>query len=407
MTSPGTLNRPIVTVFVGAVLALSSGTSPQAEQNAVAAAPACADGGECLCDSSYQDCRSSILQLINNETVGIDVSFWFMTDWRYSSALIKRWQAGVPVRIILDTQADPTYGGNKAVRDTLVNAGIPIRYYRGPGINHWKMMLFAGQGKVEFSAANYADGSYSPSPLTAPYTNYVDEVIYFTDDPAIVNSFLTKFDDQWVDATTFLNFANITTPLVRNYATYPVSTDLNFPPDQHFENRLASQIQYENRQIDAVIFRITSAKIPDALIARHRAGVRVRVITEEQQYRTPTKMWDAYNVDRMYMAGIPIKVKDNTTDQDVHQKSIVLYSRGLAPIGSRAPLVVFGSSNWTTSSSTTQEEHNYFTNKNWIFQWWSMARRSASRCTCRSRRCRLRLPSTLRLRTTHSDSARR
>ena len=123
MTSPGTLNRPIVTVFVGAVLALSSGTSPQAEQNAVAAAPACADGGECLCDSSYQDCRSSILQLINNETVGIDVSFWFMTDWRYSSALIKRWQAGVPVRIILDTQADPTYGGNKAVRDTLVNAG--------------------------------------------------------------------------------------------------------------------------------------------------------------------------------------------------------------------------------------------------------------------------------------------
>jgi len=168
MTSPGTLNRPIVTVFVGAVLALSSGTSPQAQQNAVAGAPACADGGECLCDSSYQDCRSSILQLINNETVGIDVSFWFMTDWRYSSALIKRWQAGVPVRIILDTLAEPNYGGNTAVRDTLMNAGIPIRYYRGPGINHWKMtrrsirgsdsVHVSGHGCYEIRSASTGSG---------------------------------------------------------------------------------------------------------------------------------------------------------------------------------------------------------------------------------------------------------
>jgi phosphatidylserine/phosphatidylglycerophosphate/cardiolipin synthase-like enzyme len=365
----GPLNRLIVTVFFGGLLALTWWTPAHAQQNAVAAAAACAGGGECLCDDSYQDCRSPILQLMNNETVGIDVSFWFMTDWRYSNTLIKRWQAGVPVRVIVDTQADATYGGNKTVRDTLVSAGIPIRNYRGPGINHWKMMLFAGQGKVEFSAANYADGSYSPSPLTAAYTNYVDEAIYFTSDPAIVNSFMTKFDDQWVDTTTFVNFANITTPLVRKYATYPVSPDLNFPPDQHFENRAVSQIQYENRRIDAVIFRITSVKIPDALIARHRAGVPVRVITEEQQYRNPSKMWDAYNVDRMYAAGIPIKVKDNTADQDVHQKSIVLYSRGLAPLDSRTPMVVFGSSNWTTSSSTTQEEHNYFTTKSWMVDW--------------------------------------
>jgi phosphatidylserine/phosphatidylglycerophosphate/cardiolipin synthase-like enzyme len=369
MTIPCTLNRQIITVFVGGLLALGWWTYPQAQQNAVAAGPTCAAPGECLCDNSYQDCRSPILQLINKETVGIDVSFWFMTDSRYSQALIKRWQAGVPVRIIVDTRADAEYGGNKAVRDALVAAHLPIRNYHGPGINHWKMMLFAGQGKVEFSAANYADGSYSPSPLTAAYTNYVDEAIYFTSEPAIFNSFLTKFDDQWVDTTTFVNFANITTPLVRNYPTFAVSPDLNFPPDQHFENRVVPQVQFENTRIDAVIFRITSAKIPDALIARRKAGVPVRLITEEQQYRTPSKMWDAYNVDRMYMAGIQIKVKDNTSDQDVHQKSLVLHSRGLAPAGSNTPMVIFGSSNWTTSSSNSQEEHNYFTTKPWMVDW--------------------------------------
>ena len=57
---------------------------------------------ERLCDNSFEDCRATILQMIRNETAGIDVSFWFMTDWRYSSEIIKRWQAGVPVRVLLD-----------------------------------------------------------------------------------------------------------------------------------------------------------------------------------------------------------------------------------------------------------------------------------------------------------------
>ena len=60
------------------------------------------------------------------------------------------------------------------------------------------------------------------------------------------------------------------------------------------------------------------------------------------------------------MAGIAIKWKSLVSDQDMHQKSIVMYSRGLA---------VFGSSNWTASSSDTQREHNYFSKKPWFFQW--------------------------------------
>src|SRR3954447_13544376 len=196
MPNLGSRHRIFISCLLFSVIPLTWSASAQAQVNAVPAPAACAGVGECLCDSSYQDCRSPILQLINRETVGIDVSFWFMVDTRYSNALIKRWQAGVPIRVILDTHAD-AYPGNKTLRDSLVAAGIPIRNYRGPGINHWKMMLFAGQGKVEFSAANFADGSYSPSPLTSAYTNYVDEAIYFTNDQAIVNSFMTKFDSQW------------------------------------------------------------------------------------------------------------------------------------------------------------------------------------------------------------------
>jgi hypothetical protein len=43
-----------------------------------------------------------------------------------------------------------------------------------------------------------------------------------------------------------------------------------------------------------------------------------------------------------------------------HQKSLSLYGRGLT---------IFGSSNWSSPSFNYQEEHNYFTNKAWFFQW--------------------------------------
>ena len=71
------------------------------------AAPAHA--AESLCDPSFQDCRSPLIDLIRAENVGIDVGFWFMEDQRYVSEVINRWNAGVPVRLIVDPTANPTY----------------------------------------------------------------------------------------------------------------------------------------------------------------------------------------------------------------------------------------------------------------------------------------------------------
>ena len=314
---------------------------------------------ERLCDNSFEDCRATIIQMIRAETVGLDVSFWFMTDTRYSSEIISRWRAGVPVRILLDLRADTNYPANASVRQSFIDAGIPIRHKTTTGINHWKMILYAGQAKVHFSAANFANGSYSP---ITPYTGYVDEVIYFSDDPSVVHTFMTKYDDLWTNTTHYANVvANVPPALTRNYPTYPMDPALNFPPDQDYQDRLVSHMRLETEQIDVVMFRITSAKVPDEMIRRAQAGVPViRLITDEAQYRNTTYLWHSYNVDRMYMAGIPVKWKVDATDQDVHQKSIVLYSRDLA---------VFGSSNWTSSSSDTQREHNYFTPKTWMVDW--------------------------------------
>jgi phosphatidylserine/phosphatidylglycerophosphate/cardiolipin synthase-like enzyme len=320
---------------------------------AAAAAPALAQ--ERLCDTAYEDCRTPILNMIRAETAGIDVSFWFMTDARYSTEIIRRWQAGVPVRILLDLRADENYPHNATIRQSFINAGIPIRHKVTQGINHWKMILYSGQSRMHFSAANFADGSYSP--LT-PYASYVDEAIYFADDPAVVQSFMTKFDDLWTNTSHFADLANVSAR-VRHYPTFAIDPALNFPPDQDYQDRLISALRQETQSIDAMIFRITSGKVPDELIRRREAGIPVRVITDRRQYRNTTYFWHSYNIDRLYAAGIPIKWREGT-DQDMHEKAVILYGRDMA---------VFGSSNWTTSSSDTQREHNYFTTKTWFVDW--------------------------------------
>ena len=323
-----------------------------------AAGPAAAQ--DQLCDNAFQDCRAPLLQLIQQETAGIDVSFWFMTDTAFSNAIINRFRAGVPVRIILDLRADANYPSNATIRQSFINAGIPIRHKTTPGINHWKMLLFAGQSTVMFSASNFAFGSFQFS--GTPYHDYVDEAIYTTDDPAVVNTFMTKFDSVWIDTVNNANLANISGTPTRNYPVTSLNPELNFPPDASYQSRLASQLQLETQGVDVIMFRITSGTLPDRLIALRQAGIPVRLITDLGQYRNTTYFWHSYNVDRMFAAGVQVKLRNNPGDEAMHQKSAILHGRGLT---------VFGSSNWTASSSDSQREHNYFTTKPFFMQWFT------------------------------------
>ena len=309
-----------------------------------------------LCDPAHENCRAPLLDLINTETQGIDVAFWFMEDTRYSSALIAKHRAGVPVRVVIDNQSFSSYPASvKAVTD-MRDAGIPIRNKSGgKGILHFKMMLFRGHNMVEFSGANYSDEAFVPR---TAYVNYVDEVILFTGDPSIVDSFKTRYDDIWMDTVMFSNYANITTPLARRYPTSAIDPEMNFVPWQNFRTRSVTAYKAETVKIDSIMYRITDRAHSDQMIAAVARGVPVRLITEPVQYRDPTRLWHAWNVDRMYVAGVQIRHRYHAGLS--HEKLTMLYGQNMT---------VLGSSNWTSPSADAQHEHNLFTKKAWIFEW--------------------------------------
>ncbi len=310
---------------------------------------------ERLCDPSFENCRNDLVTYIKQETVGIDAAFWMMSDDRYASAIIARWQAGVPVRLLVDPRCVENHETCQPALDKLRAAGVPMRYRNTSGILHWKMMLFAGQQQVEFSGANYVPFEFVPA---QPYVNYTDEVIYYTDEAATVQSFMTKFDDLWTSTTEFKNYANVTTPLVRHYATFPINPELNFPPDQSYRSRAVARYNAENQKIDVMMFRITDVSHTNAMVAAVKRGVPVRLITDETEYRNEERLWDSYNVDIMYRGGVQVRL-DAHQGID-HAKLVVLYGQGMT---------IFGSSNWTSPSSSSQREHNYFTTKTWIRDW--------------------------------------
>jgi hypothetical protein len=314
-----------------------------------------------LCDPEYEDCRADLLTYINQEPVGgeIDMGFWLMDDARYSNALVAAWQRGVKIRLLMDPRCTTEHADCAPINQQLSHAGLPMRNRITSGILHWKMALFASQGQVEFSGANYSPFEMAPD---SPYQNYTDEIVMYTNDPSLVQTFMSKFDDLWTSTTEFGNYANVTGPLTRSYgpALPPSSVDprLNFPPDDSYRTRAINAYNAETVGIDAAMFRITDIQESNAIIAAINRGVPVRLYTDQTEYRNPNRLWDAFNVDMMYQAGAQVRIDDHMGIN--HEKLVILHGQRMS---------IFGSSNWTSPSTDSQREHNMFTTDSWIFTW--------------------------------------
>ncbi len=159
---------------------------------------------------------------------------------------------------------------------------------------------------------------------------------------------MTKFDDLWTSSA-FADYANMLNPPARVYPVFPKDPALNFPPTESYVSRAVKLYNAETNRIDVIMYRITDRQHADAMIAARQRGLIVRLLTEPAEYRDSHYLWDSWNVDRMYMAGIEVKMRAHQGLN--HGKLVLLYSQMMS---------IFGSSNWTTASTSSQHEHNYF-----------------------------------------------
>ena len=311
--------------------------------------------GERLCDASAENCRTPLIDLINNERQGIDVGVWFWKDDRFVTALVNAKNRGVPIRIIMDPRANVQYPTNKGELDKLQAAGIPMRKRIAGDICHWKLMIFAGQGVVEWSGANFSPTAFVPQD---PYKDYEDEVIYFSEQ--LAPSFKTMFDNIWTNTKEYANYANVPPTLVRNYPTTPIDPRLNFPPKDSYQDRLVPLIDHEPAAgwIDVDIYRITMARPVDALIRAASRGVRIRMYLDPNEYANTLRPGNKVQMDRLvaaakqYPGTIEIRMRKHLGLN--HQKTAWFHAQRV---------VAFGTSNWSDASDDNQLEANIFTDR--------------------------------------------
>src|SRR5438094_7802682 len=141
----------------------------------------------------------------------------------------------------------------------------------------------------------------------------------------------------------------MTGPPVRIYPLYPIDPSMNFPPLEDFSNRMVARMDRETQGIDAIVFRLYDDRDTNALLRAVGRNVSVRLITEPSEYRNPLRPLDSAHVDRLFMGGVQIKVRQH--EGIAHEGAVVL--RGLGE-------VIFGTSNWTASASINSDEHNVF-----------------------------------------------
>jgi phosphatidylserine/phosphatidylglycerophosphate/cardiolipin synthase-like enzyme len=277
----------------------------------------------------------------------------------------------VPIRILGDRAAifesDPN---TRASFEKLANAGVPIRLRYNPRdfpeILHWKCGIYVGQGQATIGSGNWTSFELKPTSTT----NFKDETVMVTDDAAIVQALMTKFDQFWADTTYFMDWPDAykRETGVTWTGTVPMTVDRTrlVVPDYPTNNlvwgqgigthgadgpniipTMISEINLENTAIDMVSYRLTVPTLTDALINKKKAGVPVRVFIEPTQYRNDKfpEYWLVGNeADKLWAAGIPIKIR--THDGLTHMKTLIT---------SRSALLA--SSNYTKN---WQRDHNYY-----------------------------------------------
>lgn len=145
------------------------------------------------------------------------------------------------------------------------------------------------------------------------------------------NTFKDKAVVEWLEAATVL-LPDAALPLAN-----PQGAEVYFSPGPECVEAIRRFILEARTTLDVCVFTVADDRLTDALLAAHRMGVRLRILTDND------KLFDrGSDVRQLHAAGLAVRT--DCTDYHMHHKFAVADRRR----------VLTGSYNWTRSAA----EHN-------------------------------------------------
>lgn len=145
------------------------------------------------------DFNNRLVQEINSESGSVRLVSYRLTVDNVTQALLGRFRAGVPTRIIIDpaeylNRKWPEFWLTHANIDALWAAGVPIRQRQHAGLTHMKMLVtsrYATNASSNFASAWQRDNNYFVSASAKP---------------TIYQAMAARFEAMWNDAVGFADF---------------------------------------------------------------------------------------------------------------------------------------------------------------------------------------------------------
>lgn len=263
-----------------------------------------------------------LVAAIDGAQKSVDVAAFEIDLVSVTNALIRAHQRGVKVRVVTDSDYADDLGPER-----LLAAQIHVVFDDSQPFMHNKFVVIDGK-QVWTGSWNLTDN--------CTYRNNNNAVV--VDSKLLAENYTAEFEEMFVDGK-FGAFSPDNTP-------HPVIEVAGVPVENFFEAegnvraRIIKLIEGAQSSIDVLAFVFTDDDIASAIIARHRAGVPVRIVVETRNVDA-----DGSDVAAFRKAGIDILPDGNP--YLLHHKVIVIDNA----------VVITGSYNFSRNAADYNDEN--------------------------------------------------
>ena len=272
-----------------------------------------ASGGTTFVFATGTTSEPLIYKFIDSARSSINMTMYELSDTTAVNDLIARKKAGVDVRVILDQAEKST---NKSAYSTLTSAGVGVV---------WSSTAFQYTHQKTLTVDD-RESLILTGNLTSKYYSETRDFGDFDSDTNDVKAIVSVFDADYAHKSTTPSDAD----------------DLLWSPTTS-TSRVLSVINGAKKTLDVEGEEFNDSTVVNAIVARAKAGVAVRVVVESpSQY--------ASSIAKVVKAGGKVVGYSSSTGLYIHAKAVI------ADAGLSDRTVELGSMNYTVNSMTRNRE---------------------------------------------------
>lgn len=225
----------------------------------------------------------AVIDAVNSATRTIDIAAFEWNIPRLTDAVLAAKNRGVRVRMVVDNEH--TVEDANSTIQTLIDAGIPMRYDNRSAFMHNKFMIIDST-LVITGSMNFT--------MNDVYRN--NNNMLFMRSSRAVEAYQTEFDIMFGGT-----FGPRKPGHELSFSLDGVNVSIYFGPGDDVLSAIINELQKAQRSIRFMTFSFTEDSVGNTIMARARAGVQVTGIFETRGSQT-----DASELPRMFCVGLDV-----------------------------------------------------------------------------------------------------